>query len=357
MARKFYPAQVVGIDRVTADAFTIHFENPDTDSFAYLPGQYLTVKVPVGGEVLRRAYSLSSTPGLDANLSVTIKRIADGRVSSQLHQNLKVGDVLEIFPPLGNFVVKIDPLNTKHYVLIGAGSGITPLYSILRAVLAGEPHSRVTLVYGNRNEEGIIFAKELAQLTQQYGERLEVIHSLSQPGAGWPGAKGRLEGRHLYNLLLPVMQDMRLRKNFYLCGPNEMMQAALEVLDILNVPDSIVFREYYTTALPDENDLTAEEKEPVYELVTQKVKVIMDGAEFMVTVTPKQSILDSAIAAKMDPPYACQEGVCCTCRAKVLSGLVSMDEREGLSDDELNEGYILTCQAHPLSDDVVVEFG
>lgn len=352
MAIQFYPLVVRSVSTETPEAYTITFENPDPELFAYRPGQYLTLKVPVGGEVLRRAFSLSSAPGEDG-LSVTIKALADGRVSRHLRQTLEPGDQVEVMPPMGKFALTIDPSQARHFVLIGSGSGITPLMSMLKTVLRDEPRSQVTLLYGNRHETSIIFKQELDALEQAHPGRFRVVHVLSQP-KGSDYRKGRLEGALLLQLIEQAQLATQLATGYYLCGPEGMMAAAKAVLADLQVPSAEIFTEYYSAPVATED---ADEEEYEFEIVTQQVQVILDGKERTVTVQPEQSILHAVLDAGMDAPFACEEGVCCTCRAKLYAGTVSMDEREGLSDEELEAGYILTCQSHPLTSDVRIEYG
>lgn len=350
---KFVPLQVLEVIHETDDAFTIRFANPDPALFTYKPGQYLTLKVNYEGDSLRRAYSLSSCPATDSHLSVTIKAIPDGRVSSYLRRSLKAGDTLEVYPPMGKFVVETSPATPKHYVLIGGGSGITPLYSILRTVLLQEPASRVTLVYANRNERSIIFADALKQLEAQSHGRLQVVHVLEKPAGTWDGLMGMLTQPLALDVLGQIKQNSSLPTEWYMCGPTPMMDAVTAALKQLGVADGDIYREYYSAPLPDDTD---EEEEIDYELRDREITVKLDGKTTKVKVAAGTNILDAAIASRLDPPYACQEGICSTCRAKVHSGLVQMIEREGLSDEEIEAGYVLTCQCYPLTDDVNLEY-
>lgn len=352
---RFVPLKVLRIVNETAEANTVVFEKPAGSDFNYLAGQYLTLKVDVNGESLRRAYSLCSSPVTDSELAVTVKRVDDGRVSNYIASNVKAGDTIEVFPPMGKFHVEVNAARAHHYVLIGAGSGITPLMSIIKTVLSAEPNSKLTLVYGNRNQASIIFSRELEGLSAQYADRFRVVHSLSQPTNGWTGLTGRLT-RHA---LLAVGQDIinadALPKSYWLCGPNEMMEEAQTALGFLGVQKSDIHRESFTAPLPDPDKekpaAPAEGKRGTY-----TVKVILDDAEQEVVVDEKSTILEAVIGKGMDPPYACQMGVCCTCRAKLTSGQVEMEEDEGLSDAEIEDGFILTCQAHPLTADCVLEY-
>jgi ring-1,2-phenylacetyl-CoA epoxidase subunit PaaE len=297
-------------------------------------------------------------------LSVTIKRVPDGRASNWLRDTLQVGDVIEVLPPLGNFFVDIDPNHSKNYVLIGAGSGITPLMSIAKTILAEEPNSVVTLWYGNRNEESIIFKKQLAALHVRHGDRLRVHHVLSRPSEDWKGTKGRLDKERIYDLLSKLFMEDEHPKVYYLCGPNGVMDAAEEALEKHAVNFFDVHREYYSAPVPTEEEANAsmgddEDDGTIegYELKSQKVTIRLNGNEHVLQVASDKYILDAAIAAELDPPFACQSGICTTCRAYLHRGVVAMDEAEGLSEEELRKGFVLTCQCHPLTEDVVVDFG
>ncbi len=353
----------------TPEAYSLFFQNPDPDIFSYLPGQYLTSKINMNGEELRRAFSLSSSPVSDSRLSVTIKRVQDGRASNFIRDNLKKGDMLEIMPPMGHFTVETNPEAANHYVLIGGGSGITPLMSILKTVLEAEPASKVSLWICNRNRASIIFREELASLSTAHPERFHVHHTLTQPDDDWKGATGRLEVDTVYDLVSELFMTDELRKQYYICGPNGLMDAAQKALEKHAVNPSDVHREYYSAPVPTEEQVaeayaapaideppTFFDGEESYSLEKRTIRVKLDGEWSDLSVASNKLILDAAIEAKLDPPYACQSGICTTCRAMLISGTVAMEETEGLSTSELEDGYVLTCQCHPLSDDVVLEY-
>lgn len=353
----------------TPEAYSLFFQNPDPEIFSYLPGQYLTIKVKMNGEELRRAFSLSSSPISDNRLSVTIKRVEDGRASNFIRDNLKKGDIMEIMPPMGHFTVEPDAEAANHYILIGGGSGITPLMSILKTVLEAEPSSKVSLWLSNRSRATIIFREELASLSALHPERLHVYHTLTQPEEDWKGATGRLDVDTVYHLVSELFMTDELRKQYYICGPNGLMDAAQKALEKHAVNPSDVHREYYSAPVPTEAQVEAayaapaEEEAPTffdgeetYSLENRTIRVKLDDEWADLAVEANKIILDAAIEAKLDPPYACQSGICTTCRAMLISGTVAMEETEGLSTSELEDGYVLTCQCHPLSDDVVLEF-
>ena len=347
--------KVKRIVRETADASTIVFENPGDGSFNYKPGQYLTLKMDVNGESIRRAYSLCSSPYTEKDLAVTVKEVEGGKGSNYLNRELKEGNSLEVMTPMGNFTSLPDPNKSRHLVLLGGGSGITPLMSILKSILEVEPKSKVSLVYGNRDENSIIFKDALDSLEERFPDRFRVIHILATPSDAWFGMKGL----PLRSVILGIVQDLmnsdQLPKSYWMCGPSAMMEECQAALGFLGIDRSVINREIFTAAQPSDDDkpksAPAEGKRGTYTITAR-----LDGVEKKVLVKENQTILEAVIREGMDPPYACQMGVCCTCRAIVHSGKVEMEEDEGLSDAEISDGYVLTCQSHPLTDDVVLEY-
>jgi ring-1,2-phenylacetyl-CoA epoxidase subunit PaaE len=351
--------RVVEITRETADAVTLHFEHPNKNSIPYLPGQFLTLILPLNGEKVRRSYSLSSIPAEAPRLSVTVKRVKEGLVSNYLCSHLQVGDVVEVMEPMGHFTLQTNPANSRIIYLFGAGSGITPLMSIAKAVLLEEPASRVVLLYGNRNEASIIFKNQLEQLQTASGGRLLVEHVLSQPLTSWVGLRGRLNRSTVVKILekleLPPPQDAQ----FYLCGPVDMMLEVKEALSLLQVPADRIHKETFVHTLQDTPPQQGEVggNESQNQLARQVVTVQYDGAEYQVEVPSGQTILEAALDQGVDLPFSCQAGLCTACRGKCLSGKVQLEEQDGLSEEELAEGYVLTCVGHPLTRDVVIEIG
>ncbi|GAB4410316.1 MAG: phenylacetate-CoA oxygenase/reductase subunit PaaK [Bacteroidia bacterium] len=369
---RYYPARIEEIRDETPDAFSLVLHNPDPVVFRYQAGQYLTLKVQTAGDTLRRAFSLSSSPATDRYLRITIKRLPGGRVSNYLRDHLRPGDSIEVLPPMGNFTFSPLPERSRCYVLIGAGSGITPLFSILKTILSNEPLSRVRLWYGNRDQDSIIFAEELTRLGRTYGDRLHVHHTLSQPQPGWKGYTGRLDTQRIYDLLSELFMEDELRKTYYVCGPEGLMDAAERAFDKHAVHPGDVLRERYAAPAPTEaeverayqerNATQADEESELsdgtqtYVLQHRQVEVVLYGQSHRIDVAPNQYVLDAALDAGLDPPFACQSGICTTCRGLLRKGTVAMDETEGLSAAELQAGYILTCQSHPLDDDVAIEY-
>ncbi len=335
------------VEKETKDTITIHFDIPAhlRSEFDYEPGQYLTLEAVLNDRKEKRSYSLCSSPLTDLSHAVTVKRLEGGLVSNYLNDNCFEGMVMNVMPPMGVFIPSLNEANEVHYVMIGGGSGITPLMSIIKSVLFLEPKSKVTLLYANRDQESIIFEKELEAMASKEGDRFNLVHCLSQPKAGWEGLSGRLDELALNKLLSKHAGDV-MRKEYFMCGPNGLIDCALETLTKRGVPGEQLHKEYFVI----------EAKGDVEGIETRTVKIIYENEEFEVTVDPETVILDAAIDADIDPPYACKAAACSACRAKLVSGKVHMDDREILSDDEIEQGYVLTCQSHPLTDDVVVNY-
>ncbi|WP_138995078.1 ferredoxin--NADP reductase [Larkinella sp. C7] len=354
MANRYF-LKVKEVVRQTPDAVTIHFWHPINEEVRYQPGQYLTFILPFEGQKVRRSYSMSSSPHTDVSLAVTIKRLPGGAVSNYLCDNTKPGDVLETLEPLGTFVPKLDPKNRRQIVLIGAGSGITPLISMAKSILHVEPQTQLWLLYGNRNRQSIIFEKELNELAQQSGGRFRITHILSQPESNWAGLEGRLNQSAILKLLEELPADATRRAEYYICGPDGLMDEARGALKLLGVPTDQVHKESFATA-PHETHGEVVEAEPVNPSSSKpEVTVLYEGSEYKFIVEPHQTILEAALELDIDLPYSCQAGMCTACMGRCLSGKVHLDEEDGLAESELKAGYILTCVAHPMTHDVVIE--
>jgi ring-1,2-phenylacetyl-CoA epoxidase subunit PaaE len=361
MSLKLHKLRVSKIVKETKDAVSVYFDVPDDlkDIFKYIHGQFISIQVNIRGTNYRREYSLCTSPYCEDDFAITAKKIGNGVVSSYLYHNLREGDVLEVFPPNGKFFTELDPANELDYVLIAGGSGITPLLSIAKSVLHVEPESNVIFYYGNATEESIIFKDELTRLMNRYGKRLKVYFTLSEPSPGWKGLTGLINRDALDHILNETVKDRYKEAEYFICGPLEMMETVKSILKGKIIPDEKIHIEYFTPpVVKKETDAFAglEEIGEDGEPREREVEVILDGNEYKLNVDPETSILDAAIAADIDPPFSCKSGICTTCRAKLLKGKVHMDEREGLSDSEIEDGYILTCQSHPLTDDVKVEY-
>jgi len=339
----------------TADTISIHFQQPWHKMIDYKPGQFLTLIANIEGKQVRRAYSLCSSPHADAFPAVAVKRIPGGLMSNYLAEWAKQGEGIEILEPMGNFYYEPAPEKRRHIVLFAAGSGITPMFSIIKSVLKMEPKSDITLVYGNRNIDSIIFLNELTKLQEENSSKFRIVHSLTSPPDQWYGATGRISEEMLGEILdqtepaIPVEDSL-----YYMCGPHGMMEAVQKVLISKGVAANKVFHESFFSAVNEEDKEAAIVEQGIIE---RTVKVIYDNEEFSFKVPAHSTILEAAQDQDVDLPYSCQSGLCTACRGKCLSGKVHMDETEGLSQNELDNGYILTCVGHPLTADVVIEIG
>jgi ring-1,2-phenylacetyl-CoA epoxidase subunit PaaE len=361
MSSPYLNLKVVDITQETADAITLHFEHPEKQAIPYKSGQFLTLILPINGKNVRRAYSLCSAPHEGSRLSVTVKRVSDGLMSNYLPDNVKVGDMMEVMAPIGNFCLEPQAGATRTVVLLGGGSGITPLMSIAKTVLKNETNSKVLLLYGNRDEDATIFKKAFDQMEAGSNGRLKVVHVFNQPkDAAYPQTQiGHLDKGKIISLLQTQGVTNLLDTEYYICGPEPMMEGAKEALTELRVPKEKVHKESFvaSTAQPVDTEGVVGGEETDGTIKTQTVKIIYEGKEYSVTVEPNQTILEAGLDQDIDLPYSCQAGLCTACRGKCLSGKVHMDEREGLSDKEMQEGYVLNCVGHPLTSDVVIEIG
>lgn len=356
MPAGFYPLKVSEVKRETKDAVSVKFEVPADlrQQFHYKAGQYLTFSIVIDGEEVRRSYSVCSSPLTEPLPTIAVKEVEGGKMSTYLNRELKVGDEIFVMPPLGKFTVAPDSTASKHYFLFGGGSGITPLLSIIKTVLFAEAGSKLTLFYANRDQESVIFEHEIASLAQESEGRLKVIHSFDNPPSSWEGPSGYLTENKVSELIRNELGLNYPVAYYYTCGPSAMMDVVVKGLKSAGVRDENIFTEYFTAAHPDEEKVqkTASAEGYSEELKARNIKVEVFGKSKEIEVKPEETILIAAQQAGMDPPYSCTVGVCTTCRARLRSGKASMDEREGLSDVEIDMGYVLTCQAHPLSDDV-----
>ena len=359
MAR-FHTLEVDEVRQETKDAIVVAFRVPvelKTD-FKFIQGQYLTVKLNVSGEELRRSYSICSSP-LDTDvIRIAVKKVDGGRASTQLVERLKKGDKLEVMTPMGSFYTLLDPSNERHYVAFAAGSGITPILSILKTVLRTEPKSRFTLFYGNSDHDRIIFREKLKELTAHYGDRLGVFHILSKGMDEDMLFNGRITTEKAKQLVSRFVTDA-LHKEYFICGPEQMMVNVSEALEAMGVEKKHLHIELFNTPVSTEAKKETDHSHGGTGTFSgvAAVKVILDGREHELKIPSKgDGILDSAIDAGLDVPYACKGAVCCTCKARVIEGKVEMDMNYALTDEEVAEGYVLTCQSHPRSARVVVDY-
>lgn len=364
MDHNFYPLKVVRKKLETPEAVSLFFEvsEDSKDTFAYKQGQYLTLKFDINGEPVRRSYSMCSSP-VDDQLAVTVKKVPNGLVSNYIFDYVEEGQTIEVMPPQGRFFTELAPDHRKTYYLIGAGSGITPLFSILKTILEEEPQSSVFLLYGNRNESSIIYKETLDQLAEKYAGQLKVEHVLTKPqrekkkGITGLFSKGKMNWTGRIGRINNLVVNDFLKENpapypdaeYFICGPGDMIDLVHSELIRIGVDEDHIHQERFVTKPTGNAKLNTGVEGAV-------AKVHLDGRTVEVVVPANKSILDVLIEQKLDPPYSCTSGACSTCMAKVLSGSVKMEVCYALDDDEVKEGYILSCQAHPTSKEVEVTF-
>ncbi len=350
---RFHTLRVNDIRRETVDCVSVAFKIPeqDRDQFHFLQGQYLTLKAVIDGEEVRRSYSICSSP-TDQELRVAIKKVPEGRFSTYANESLKVGDTLEVMQPMGNFNTKLDPKNQKHYLAFAAGSGITPVMSILKAVLKTEPKSHFTLFYGNRATDSIIFLEQLEGLKNEYLGRLSVHHILSREHPGSELFYGRIDAdkcRTYFKHLIDI-DDI---DEFFLCGPAPMIEGVSETLQDLGADKKKIHFELFSSA----GSTVARRDISKVPKIDSSISIKLDGITHHFPLSSDgDTILDAALKGGLDLPFACKGGVCCTCRAKLLEGTAEMEVNYALEADEVEAGYILTCQSHPTSSKLLVDF-
>ncbi|HEX6967624.1 MAG TPA: 1,2-phenylacetyl-CoA epoxidase subunit PaaE [Micromonosporaceae bacterium] len=355
----FHALPVAAVERLTDDAVAITFEVPSElrEAFAFQAGQHVTVRRidPDSGEDVRRSYSICSTPdelAEQGRLRIGVKQIPDGAFSHYAATALRAGDLLEVLPPLGHFTTDLDPARTRHYAAIAAGSGITPVLSLVATALAVEPNSSFTLLYGNRYARSVMFAEELADLKDRYPTRLHLVHVLSREPGESELLSGRIDADRL-NRLLDTLVRVDGVDEWFLCGPYGMVTAAREVLAARGVADGVVHTELFHV---DEIPVPAQPADRADAAGDTEVTIILDGRASTFQMGRDDRVLDAALKVRGELPYACKGGVCSTCRAKVVEGEVKMARNYALEPDELAAGYVLTCQSSPVTDRVVVDY-
>ena len=353
---RFLPLTVSGIRRETRDAVVVTLtpREQDRDAFGFVQGQYLTFRRTFDGEELRRSYSICA--GRDEGvLQVGIKRVEGGAFSSFANEELHVGDTLEAMPPMGAFHTPLDPAKARHYLAFAGGSGITPVLSLVKTTLAAEPKSRFTLVYGNRSINAIMFREELEDLKNLHLGRFNVIHVLESEAQDIELFSGRIDGDKCARLFKgwidPTAIDMA-----FICGPEPMMLAIAASLREHGLGDEQIKFELFASA-PRRGRYVPRDAAAGDRADLCTATITLDGTTRVIEMRKKgQTILDAALAASLDAPYACKAGVCSTCRAMVLEGETEMETNHALEDYEVRRGYVLTCQCYPLSDRVVVSY-
>jgi ring-1,2-phenylacetyl-CoA epoxidase subunit PaaE len=352
LALHFHKLTVKDIKKETADCISIAFDVPRElqKEFQFVAGQNITIKTDL--DDTRRSYSICSSPE-EGELRVAVKKVANGVFSSFANEKLKKGDLLEVMSPTGTFTSAISPKNKKEYVFFAAGSGITPVISIIKTILNGEPGSRVTLVYGNKNVSSIIFKEELEALKDKHLETFRMYHILSREKTDIDFNNGRIDVDKCHQLSRLI--DFKSVDDFFICGPEQMIFTVKDFLKGWGIESKQIHFELFTTPTRKHTQIYSAVNETAQEGSVITVK--LDGRSFDFNLDYNgNTILEAALAEGADAPFACKGGVCCTCKAKLVEGEVEMESNYGLDKSEVKAGFILTCQSHPRSKKVVVDY-
>jgi ring-1,2-phenylacetyl-CoA epoxidase subunit PaaE len=352
----FHRLRVAEIDRLTDDSVAITFDIPDElrDAYRFTPGQHVAIRCDLGGQGVRRNYSICS-PASSRRLRIGVKRLPGGAFSSYASERLRPGDLLDVMTPTGRFFTPLDPANAKRYAAIAAGSGITPIVSLLASTLEAEPRSRATLLYGNRTASSIMFLEELADLKDRYPGRFWMLNFLSREPQESAVLSGRIDRAKLARLFATVLPPGDVDE-WFLCGPFEMVREVRAALAGFDVDSARIHTElFHVGALPPRATVARQHSATTAGRST--VTVDLDGrATSLELPRDGEPILDAVLRVRPDAPYACKDGVCGTCRARLREGTVAMDRTYALEQDEISRGYVLTCQSHPTSDTVVLDY-
>ena len=354
MPAHFHSLLISKIERETPDCVSISFSIPKNleAEYQFKQGQNIAIKTKINGQDIRRNYSICSSP-LDNELTIAVKRISEGLFSNYANDTLQVGDTLEVFPPSGKFFTELEASNNKKYLAIAAGSGITPIISIVKTTLAIESKSEFTLVLGNKTRQSIIFLEALEALKNKYLSRFNLVHILSQEKTDDEFHNGRIDQNKLASL--GKILNFSTIDDIFICGPQQLVIDTENYFVGQGIAQKNIHKELFTAKAPAKTNTVTDK---TTEANKSQIIITVDGrqTELELGIGSQESILDAAIQKGADLPYACKGGMCCTCKAKLVEGEVSMDVHWGLEEEEIEKGFILTCQSHPKTQKVVIDF-
>ena len=357
MSIHFHPVKIKEVRKETGECVSVLFDIPDhlKKDFHFSQGQSLSMRMMINGEEVRRTYSICSSP-LDNEWRVAIKKVDGGIFSTLANETLKSGDELEIMEPVGKFYTPLHPSNKKNYLAFAAGSGITPVISIIKTTLRTEPNSHFTLVYGNRSRSSIIFFEELEALKNQFLERFSLVYLLSREKTETPLHFGKINADKLNEL--GKLINYKNVDEIFICGPEVMIFSVKDFFEATGVEKKNIHFELFTSPGQKQSAAANRQKAADDTGAKSKITIKLDGRsfDFDLPLNSDSTILDAALQEGADLPYACKGGMCCTCKAKLMSGEVEMDVHWGLEEEEIEKGFILTCQSHPKTEKVVVDF-
>ena len=368
MAIQFHSLKVAMVRRITEAAIQIGFKIPSKkkEIFQFDPGQYLTISLTVNGKKVRRAYSICSAVH-EPIISILVKRVDQGMVSNYLNDEVSVGDTFDVLPPNGHFKLALEEQTKHHYYFFGAGSGITPLMSMIGSILEKEPHTSCHLLYGNRDEDNILFQKKLDRLQLVYKDRFTLKYLLSQPKKNqrkgvfsflqspiveWKGGVGRVGESSIAQFFQSTKAENKQIDGYFICGPNPMIEGTYNGLLNLQIKKDLIHREYFTAPINADDTIASADRQAI----DSRVSIQLDGQKIDLHIQDDTNIVQALLDKNIEPPYSCLSGTCSTCMAKLVKGDVAMDVSIGLEEDEKENGYILTCQAHPLTEKVEIHY-
>ncbi|TQV71524.1 phenylacetate-CoA oxygenase/reductase subunit PaaK [Aliikangiella marina] len=359
MSTEFHQLTVSAVEKLTKDSVAISFDVPPElqNEYRYIQGQHITLKADINGQDTRRSYSICNSAN-EQRLTVGVKRIEEGLFSNYANEEVKVGMQMEVMPPQGHFYTEVTADNSKHYLLVAAGSGITPNLAHIQTILESEPNATVTLVYGNKSSALMMFRDKLSFIKSAYLERFQLVNLFTREESDAEIFNGRITAKKLVELDQARIINLSTVDDVFICGPEEMINEVAEFFKLNNLSEeSIHYELFFAGSAEEKAQQSQQARAKKYGEKTSQVSVKVAGRKTLMDLQMGgQNILDAAMENGADLPFSCKGGVCATCKAKVVKGQVEMDLNHSLTEEEVAEGMVLTCQAHPVSEEVEIDF-